>query len=266
MTDRYSRQSFLGENAKRNIENCIVGVAGLGGGGSHVVQQLVHIGFQEYVLFDEDVTEESNLNRLVGATSIDAIARTPKLHIAKTMVLGLQPKAKIRGYATKWQAHPELLRECHIVFGCVDGYQQRAELEIACRRYLCHYIDIGMDVHGADIPVISGQVILSSPDGPCMRCMSFLTDEKLVKEAGHYGDAGPNPQVVWSNGVLASLAVGIAVDLITDWTRARSRYRYVTFNGNTSRVADSITLKNLEGKVCPHFDSDSVGDVALRKL
>jgi hypothetical protein len=44
-------------------------------------------------------------------------------------------------------------------------------------------IDIGMDVHRTEPPVIGGQIILSSPGGPCMRCLSFLTEEKLAREA-----------------------------------------------------------------------------------
>ena len=35
-----------------------------------------------------------------------------------------------------------------------------------------------MDVRGKELPVIAGQVILSSPGGVCMRCMGSLTDEK----------------------------------------------------------------------------------------
>ena len=48
-TDRYSRQSFLGSESEEFIARATVAVAGLGGGGSHVVQQLAHIGFQNYV-------------------------------------------------------------------------------------------------------------------------------------------------------------------------------------------------------------------------
>ena len=47
--DRYSRQSFLGPGSEARIARCTVGVAGLGGGGSHIVQQLAHIGFKRYV-------------------------------------------------------------------------------------------------------------------------------------------------------------------------------------------------------------------------
>jgi hypothetical protein len=152
--DRFSRQSFLGSDSEQLIARCTVGVPGLGGGGSHIVQQLAHIGFKRYVLYDDDVTEESNLNRLVGAESRDARAQTPKLHIAKMKILGLQPDAIIRGFSCKWQDNPEPLRDCQIVIGAIDGYRGRRELEIACRRYLMHYIDIGMDVHGEDRPVI----------------------------------------------------------------------------------------------------------------
>jgi molybdopterin/thiamine biosynthesis adenylyltransferase len=120
--DRYVRQSFLGSEAQERIAQCTVGFVGLGGGGSHIVQQMAHIGFQNYIIYDDDKVEESNLNRLVGATYVDALAETPKLHRTKAMIFGLQPSADIRGFACRWQENPEPLRECQIVFGCVDSY------------------------------------------------------------------------------------------------------------------------------------------------
>jgi hypothetical protein len=257
---RYSRQSFLGENSEELISRCTIGVPGLGGGGSHIIQQLAHIGFQRYVIYDYDVVEESNLNRLVGADGIDAIAETPKLHLAKKMIYGLQPKAHVQGFPCKWQDRPEPLRECQIVIGCVDSYKTREELEIACRRYLMHYIDIGMDVHGKERPVIGGQIIQSSPGGLCMRCMGFLTDEKLAAEAARYGDAGHHPQVIWPNGVLASTAVGLAVDLITNWTQPNRTHAYLAYDGNEGTLRESLTLRNLMVRDCPHFSIVDVGD------
>jgi molybdopterin-synthase adenylyltransferase len=264
--ERYSRQSFLGPNADEQVAQCTLGFAGLGGGGSHVVQQCALIGFQRYILFDDDIVEESNLNRLVGAGTIDALAQTPKLHLAKTMIFSLQSRASVKGFASKWQEHPEALRECQIVFGCVDDYKGRHELEVVCRRYLMHYIDIGMDVHGKETPVIGGQVILSSPGGPCMRCMGFLTDEKLAQEAGRYGSAGTRPQVVWPNGVLASTAVGLAVDLVTNWTHRERVYEYLVYDGNEGTVKRSLTLRNFNFTGCPHFQITDVGDPVLTEL
>jgi hypothetical protein len=265
-SDRYSRQSFLGPDSEKFITRCTVAVPGLGGGGSHIVQQLAHIGFQNYVLYDDDIVEESNLNRLIGARFVDAQAETPKLHLAKMMIYDLQPRANVRGFACKWQDHPEPMRESQIVIGAVDSYKGREELEIACRRYLMHYIDIGMDVHGTDRPVIGGQVILSSPGGLCMRCMGFLTDEKIAQEAARYGNVGARPQVVWPNGVLASTAVGLAVDLITNWTRKQRSHAYLVYDGNEGTVTPSITLKNFKSSACPHFSPIEVGDPVLVEL
>jgi hypothetical protein len=265
-SSRYSRQSFLGPSAEQSIAECAVGIIGLGGGGSHVVQQLAHIGFQRYVLYDNDSIEDTNLNRLIGGTVADVTAETSKIVIATRMIAGLQPSATIRALPHRWQDRPEELRSCDIVFGCVDSYAQRSELEIECRRYLIHYIDIGMDVHPADPPVIGGQVILSSPGYACMRCIGFLTDDKLAKEAARYGAAGPRPQVVWPNGVLASTAVGIALELVTGWTNARRRTAYLSYDGNAGVVCDSKTLRNVRLDECPHFSLDDIGDPAITAL
>ena len=265
-TDRYSRQSFLGADSEDLIFRCTIGVVGLGGGGSHVVQQLAHIGFQRYVVYDNDVVEESNLNRLVGSTASDSLAETPKTHLAKMMIFGLQRHARVSSFSCKWQDNPEPLRDCQIVIGCVDSYKGRQELEIVCRRYLMHYIDIGMDVHGKERPVIGGQTILSSPGGPCMKCMGFLTDEKLAQEAALYGNAGARPQVIWPNGVLASTAVGLAVDVVTNWTRRDRLHAYLVYDGNEATVKDSATLRNLDIASCSHFSTYDVGDPGFVEL
>lgn len=142
----------------------------------------------------------------------------------------------------------------------------RHELEVFCRRYLAHYIDIGMDVHGENPPVIGGQVILSSPGRPCMRCIGFLTEEKLEEEGRRYGTAGERPQVVWPNGVLASTAVGIAVDLVTGWTRRASPFVYLVLDGNLSTVTPSLTVRKFRGEGCPHLAEEDVGDPVLVEL
>jgi len=53
-SERFARQSFLGEARQAAIERCVVGLVGLGGAGSHIVQQLAHVGFLNYVLYDAD--------------------------------------------------------------------------------------------------------------------------------------------------------------------------------------------------------------------
>lgn len=265
-SDRISRQSFLGPKASKAISSAVVGIVGLGGGGSHVVQQLAHIGFQRFELFDADVIEESNLNRLVGATALDVKNSMPKVKIAERVILGLQDRVEINANFSTWQEKFRCLQRCHIVFGCLDSFLGREELERFTRRYMLSYIDIGMDVViGSDgKPVVGGQVILSTPGLPCMRCMGFLSNELLKREAERYGDAGPRPQVVWMNGILASAAVGLAVDLLTDWTGSLRQAVYLEYDGRKSTLVNRRGIKT-EG-ICEHYSLEEVGEPVFREL
>ena len=246
MTKKHSRQSFLGQGAEERLARCVVGIVGLGGGGSHVVQQLAHLGFQNYVIYDDDTVEETNLNRLVGAKRADVNAETPKLHVAKMMIYGLEPEANVEAYPCRWQNEPEALRRCHIIFGCLDTYSGRNELEIFARRYLINYIDIGMDVHqaGDTAPVIGGQIILSIPGEICMRCMGFINDDVLGEEGRRYGDAGGASRRSYGRtGCWPSTAVGIAVDLVTNWSRSNRRFLYLEYDGNRNTVQPHWSVK-----------------------
>jgi molybdopterin/thiamine biosynthesis adenylyltransferase len=71
MKARSVRQSFLGDNSDDALQHLRVAIVGLGGGGSHIAQQLAHLGVGQFVLVDPDRIEESNLNRLVGGTVAD---------------------------------------------------------------------------------------------------------------------------------------------------------------------------------------------------
>ena len=69
-----------------------------------------------------------------------------------------------------------------------------------------------------------------------MNCIGFLTPEKLGREANHYGDVGGRPQVVWANGVLASTAVGLAIDLLTNWTKSKQGQIWLVYIGNDGTI------------------------------
>ena len=75
---RFTRQSFLGQDSQTAIEGAAIGIVGLGGGGSHILQQCAHLGVRRFRLFDADAVDHTNLNRLVGASLVDALVETPK--------------------------------------------------------------------------------------------------------------------------------------------------------------------------------------------
>src|SRR5438105_378658 len=238
MKARSERQSFLGADSDDAFERIRVGIVGLGGGGSHIVQQLAHLGVGQFVLMDPDRIEESNLNRLVGATFADVQGKEWKVEIASRLIQGVNPEASVTVAKERWQQSADLLKACDVVFGCVDSFAGRDELEKAARRYLTPYIDIGMDVHlqEDDTYSVSGQVALSMPGEACLHCMNVLRPDLIAQEAARYGDAGARPQVVWPNGVLASLAVGLMVQLVSPWHNQHNSVILLEYDGNTSEV------------------------------
>jgi hypothetical protein len=259
---RLQRQSFLGEDSEAALSAATVGIVGLGGGGSHAVQQFAHIGIGGYVPADPQTIDKTNTNRLIGGTLEDVRKRTPKVVIARRLIRGLQPRARIHAVEASWQSGAEQLKQCDLIIGAVDSFKEREQLERFARRYLIPYIDIGMDVHelGPEAFLISGQVILSMPGCPCLRCCGLITDERLKEEAKRYGAAGGRPQVVWPNGVLASTAVGLAVQLLTPWFPSPPEFTYLEYDGNRGTVSISARVQLLKDTTCPHHPRDETGD------
>jgi molybdopterin-synthase adenylyltransferase len=259
---RLDRQNFLGKNSARVLEGSRVAVVGLGGGGSHIAQQLSHLGVGEFVLIDPDIVEDTNLNRLVGATQQDVACGARKVSVAARVIAGVNPGARVWIETKQWQMCAVALRSCDIIFGCVDSIGERAQLETAARRYLVPYIDIGMDVHKIEEGFfVGGQAAVSLPGGPCLRCMGIVNDRALEVEAQQYGAAGGRPQVVWANGLLASLAVGFFVQLMSPWYDVQDLPILVEFDGNSQSVFPSKKLPYLAGRSCGHFaDLEDLGD------
>jgi molybdopterin-synthase adenylyltransferase len=136
--------------------------------------------------------------------------------------------------------------------------------ETAARRFGIPYIDIGMDVTNLSTGAyaVAGQMIMSLPGHPCMRCLGFLTPDKLAQEENRYGDAGINPQVVWTNGMLASLAVGAFMKLLTPWFPVSDTFTWLELDGNSQTVAHSRQPEYVpRAPVCPHHGgADGLGD------
>lgn len=258
---KHDRQSFLGATSEQDLRRAKVGVIGLGGGGSHVVQQLAHLGVGNYVLVDPDTIDETNLNRLVAGTLEDVKRGMLKVDIAERVIRAVVAEANIGTHATQWQEVSRELQTCDVLIGCLDAVAAKDQLDKFCQRFLIPYIDIGMDVHKLGTGfLISGQVVLVTPGSPCLRCMGLVTEEALAQEARNYGAAGSKPQVVWPNGVLASTAVGLFTRLICPWTDWTSGSVFLEYDGNRGTVLPSKSFAFLADRACPHYFPEEVGD------
>jgi molybdopterin-synthase adenylyltransferase len=259
---RLARQSFLGPESGAVLEAATIGIVGFGGGGSHVGQQCAHMGVGGFVGADPDVIEATNTNRLIGGTLKDVARARPKVEIAERLIRGLHPKARITLVRGDWRQAADDLKLSDAIVGAVDSFKERDQLERFARRHLIPYIDIGMDVHelGNGGFLVSGQVILSAPGHPCMRCCGFITDERLGEEARRYGAAGSRPQVVWANGTLASTAVGLLTQVLTPWYANPPGFVFVQYDGNRGTVTRSPQMELLKGCACLHHPCGETGD------
>lgn len=261
METTYSRQSFLGPDSETIHHNATLSIVGLCGGGSHIAQQLAYVGIGGFQLFDLDQVSDSNRNRLVGTKPRDAKREARKTDVAARLIRSINPGARIKKFQGPWQDHAAFLRESNAIISCVDSFSEREQLEITARRYLIPLIDIGMDVHPLNGRfVISGQVVLSMPGEPCLRCFGIINETLIAQEAGRYGAAGGKPQVIWPNGVLASLAVGTLIQLLTPWHEQHYRSLLIEYDGNTQTTRHSTKMELVKNRACPHYLPGELGD------
>lgn len=149
---RLDRQSFLGPNSDAILDTTTIGIVGLGGGGSHVVQQAAHLGIGGYVNVDPQVVDDTNTNRLVGGTLADVCCKPAKTGIvrrlgrrlnrlvggtldyieceraktgiAERLIRGLNPEARITSIQDNWQDGTEQLKTSDVIIGAVDCRRQ----------------------------------------------------------------------------------------------------------------------------------------------
>lgn len=262
MKGRHIRQSFLGGSSENIIASAKIGIIGLCGGGSHIAQQAAHIGFRNILACDFDHVEDHNLTRMIGSTPQDAAQAEKKTAVIERLVKSIMPTSPIKVIDQPWQERELDFRDRDVIVGCVDSLAVRADIERFCRRYLISYIDVGMDVYEVtDGFAIAGQVITSLPHGPCMRCLGYLTDERLAEEQARYGAAGDRPQVVWPNGVLASIAIGQLMALLTPWNSRVKPQFMIEYDGNAPLAEPSRRLGFITETSCAHFDAaGAIGD------
>jgi molybdopterin/thiamine biosynthesis adenylyltransferase len=226
--ERLDRQTLaIGPESDAKLAKAKVAVVGISGGGSHVAQQLAHQGVGTLIAIDDQIVDETNLGRLVGAVHSD-IDTTLKVDVAYRVATGIDPSIQVVRVPERFPSKRtiEALKGADIVVACLDRFDAREAINAFCRRYLIPLVDVGMEVHsaGEHLAIADGQVIASRPGRPCLRCW-FITDPVLERERRERppgydrNPAAPgDPQVVSLNGVLASEACNCVLDLITGYS------------------------------------------------
>lgn len=244
----FNRQGFLGKDFE-NYQTRPVAIIGISGGGSHVAQQLIHMGFSNLRFIDFDVLDKSNLTRMVLAKLEDVGKFKAELALIKAKELN--PAALSKALVSRWQDVTDEIKQCEYIFSCLDRLDEREQLEMFCRKNHITMIDVGMKVieGSAGLYSIHGQVFISRPGELCMRCFDFFNPKN--NPDGLYGAAGPKPQVVFSNGILTSNAVNSFVKLISKSYGKSIPKVLMTLDSDTDTFVPHPLLSVL--KKCPHF-------------
>lgn len=251
-----SRMSFLGHGLNW-LRDATVTVLGAGGGGSHIAQQVAHLGVGRLPLVDFDPLEDHNVNRVVGAGYSDVGELKAKLLARRfgdlgSRVIPVPHKAESRE-GRRW------IEQSDVVFGAVDGARTRNIIESFCRAALVPYIDIGLKIHVAEdettLLAIGGQIMTSVPGGPCLWCAEVVTEEALLLDRQEYLAGRPEQQVVSFNGILASQAVSGMLNLMIGYAPRFPVPAVIRYDGLTHTMTPDRYIK----APCPHYPLDLAG-------
>lgn len=217
---RYDRQvRAFGAEGQRAIQKLRVAIVGLGGTGSIVAQELVHLGVRDFILIDPDTVDETNLNRVANATKVD-IGR-PKIEVARRYVCAVNENALvevIEGDIVRTK-YARVLTDADLIFGCTDSHGSRAVMQQVSYQYLIPCIDIGSTIIVRDGAVshIIGRVQMLTPGLGCFTCANLLNSEEVRRDMMSaaerrqdsylQGAREPAPAVMSFNGTVSSLAV-----------------------------------------------------------
>lgn len=228
----YDRQiRMFGKSGQTNLAKCRVGVIGLGGIGSLVVEYLSRLGVENFCLVDDDIVEESNLSRIVGATISDVRNRTKKVEVSRRVIAEANDRASIQLIANDASKNSvaKKLSGCDYLFLAADSMRARLVFNAIVHQYLIPGVQLGSkirsDSDGGLLDVMSANRPVR-PGSGCLWCNQLIDTNQLAKEAKTdkerkiqaYGVEEVNPSVISLNAVSAAHAVN---DFMLDYLNLR---------------------------------------------
>lgn len=228
---------FLGEAGQRRIHQTHIAICGVGGLGSFVVACAKGLGFRTITLIDPDRVEETNLNRLLGATQKDI--RKPKVAVMTRELKRYDDRINVKPIFARIQdeeAHRAILG-ADMIINCLDNDAARLEAQILAARYLKPLMDLGSGIFLDEqkrVRELGGQIAFYFPGGQCLLCQgldpSKIVSEQIreVQQAVGYIAGTPEtpPAVITLNAVIAGLGMDLLTRYLTGFAKVPSYLKY----------------------------------------
>jgi hypothetical protein len=251
MNERFVRQMALfGKEGQEKLGRARVTVVGVGGLGTHVVQQLALLGAGNLALIDSEELDTTNRNRYVGAWHDDPIPGSRKVDLAQRLVNRIDPDISVETLNDSFVSDKGfgLITNADCVFGCLDSEGARLVLNELCAAYARPLVDLASDIIPGGAPNYGGRICFAWDGSGCIVCWGLLDIEEAQSDL-----AGPNerrdrdaiygiqrqalgrsgPSVVSINGVVASLGV---TEFMVATTGVRAPKRLITYYGHMGRL------------------------------
>jgi len=253
--DAYSRQSAaFGAAFVETLRSLRVGVVGAGGTGSAAATLLARSGIGELILVDPDSLEESNLNRVRGATRADVGKGKAAILDRYIASLGLHTGVAAIDRHVDTPAGVDAIASCDVVFGCTDDQIGREVLTAATYAYAQPYIDVGLGgqlgQNVAGQPYLRyhyGRVSTMLPEaGECLFCQGVLSEQQIrrnyalrenpalddleARERYIEGDMEHAPGVGPFTGTIADFGVATLYDLVSPFRKFPGELRWDAFS------------------------------------
>lgn len=216
---RYSRHLILpeiGEEGQKKLKAAKVLLIGTGGLGSPLAMYLAAAGIGSLGLVDDDVVEETNLQRQIihGVSTIGS----PKTESARSRLLDINPYCTVQTFATRLTSDNALalFSSFDVIADGSDNFPTRYLINDACAL-------LGKPLVYGAIYSFEGQVtVFDARQGCCLRCLfPEPPDPKTVTSCGEGGVLGVLPGIVGSiqANEVVKLVVGGGTTLINRlWT------------------------------------------------
>ncbi len=268
----------FGEETQSLLSRLTIGVVGLGGTGSAVVEQLTRLGIGELLVCDPQDFEDTNVNRVYGSSKTDhgkqksAIAQRNVEHIATgTQIVILQGD-------TFSQATVKELTSCDFIFNCTDDEFSRAVLSRLSLYYLIPVFDMGVEIDSSDgiIRSVRGRVTTLIPGSPCVFCRGIVTSDVISAEVMHRNNpgeyarqrkqgyvpelAGTAPSVVMFTTPVASAAISELLQRLTGFMGDDRKSTEVILRFDESKTSTNSKISR-EGCWCTQPENWGRGDV-----
>lgn len=246
---------FFGEEGQNRLRNTSVVLAGAGGLGSHVIQQLCFLGIGTLSIIDDDVVDDTSRNRLVDAEPQDAVTGTLKVDVGERLAKNIDPTVGVTKHPDSFISERgfELITRSDYVFGCLDSEGARLILTELCAAYGRPYIDLASDIEAGNRTRYGGTVCFSQRGEGCPVCLGLLDLEEAGDDLGgmnltqvretiygvrHAQMGRSGPSVVSINGTVASLAVTEFMLAVTGIREPKKVLNYLAHLGKVTTPTD----------------------------